>query len=254
MTDAFDGYYKQGTDAAVEAELASHCEQFNIDPLNALKLFPVLARRQWIKRFLAHHELFRLTLDVPGDIAEFGVFRGAGLMTWANFLESYAIGDRTKIVFGFDNWKGFTELSPEDGGEELTLQKTPQGFSPDAYFDELKNAIRIFDADRFIPWKARIKLVEGNIEETAPTFVKDHPGVRFSLVHFDCDLYKPTLAALTAIWPILSRGAVVLFDEYSIHTWAGETRAVDEFLADKPEIRVKTLPWTNTPAGYFIKP
>jgi hypothetical protein len=41
------------------------------------------------------------------DIAELGMFRGLGLMTWANLLESYCIGDRTKIVYGFDNWKGF---------------------------------------------------------------------------------------------------------------------------------------------------
>ena len=74
----------------------------------------MLARRQALKRFLAHVELFKMTLDVPGDVAEFGVFRGFGLFTWANLLESYCIGDRTKVVYGFDNWQGFTGFSEQD--------------------------------------------------------------------------------------------------------------------------------------------
>ena len=45
----------------------------------------------------------------------------------------------------------------------------------------------------------------------------------------------------------------MIFDEYSIAEWPGETLAVDEFFKDKPEIQVRTLPWTNAPAGYVIK-
>jgi hypothetical protein len=45
----------------------------------------------------------------------------------------------------------------------------------------------------------------------------------------------------------------MLFDEYSIPDWPGETKAVDEFLLDKPGLKVRTLPWNNVPAGYLIK-
>ena len=251
---SFDGFRKQGPDSALEDRIEDHCKTHGISPIEAVKLFPVLARRQWLKRFLAHAELFRLTLEIPGDIAELGVFRGLGLFTWANLLETYAIGDRTKIVYGFDNWRGFTKLSPEDGHKVEQLQKVEGGFSPEAYFEELKNAIDIFDADRFVSWKKRIKLVEGEIEKTVPDFVSENTGVRFSFVHFDCDLYTPTKAALNALYPKVSRGGVIIFDEYSIADWAGETQAVDEFLADHPEVILKKLPWTNSPASYLIKP
>jgi len=250
---AFDGFKKTGLDDTVEDQLEDHCQTFGIGPLDAVKLFPVLARRQWLKRFLAHSRLFEQTLDVPGDIAELGVFRGLGLLTWANLLEAFCIGDRTKTVYGFDNWEGFTELAPEDGAVVDSVQKQVGGFSPAQYKAELEAAIAIFDQDRFIPWKPRVKLVEGNIEDTVPAFCEANPGVRFSLVHFDCDLYRPTKRALEAIWPRVSRGGVVIFDEYSIKDWPGETQAVDEFFADKPEVRVKTLQWTNAPAGFVFK-
>ncbi|MGE5417990.1 MAG: TylF/MycF/NovP-related O-methyltransferase [Acidobacteriota bacterium] len=249
----FDGLLKTGIDNSIEDLLEEHLGKFNITPLDALKLFPVLVRRQWLKRFLAHVELFRMTLEVPGDIADLGVFRGSSLMTWANLLESYTIGDRTKTVYGFDNWTGFAGLGPEDGREDQRVEKFTGGFSPEKYYEQLCEAIKIFDADRFIPWKPRVKLVVGDIEQTIPKFVEDNPGIRFSLIHFDCDLYKPTKVALECLWPRLARGGVALFDEYSIPEWPGETKAVDEFLSDKPHLRVRTLPWTNAPAGYIIK-
>ncbi len=249
----FDGFKKTGIDSKIESRIDKHCRKFKINSLDAVMLFPVLARRQMLKRFLAHTELFKQTLDIPGDIAELGVFRGLGLMTWANLLEAYCIGDRTKIVYGFDNWKGFQSLSPEDGQEVDSVQKTAGGFSPEEYYDELKEAIDIFDSDRFIPRKPRVKLIVGNIEETVVAFVKENSGVRFSLIHFDCDLYKPTKIALENFWSILSRGGLMLFDEYAISDWAGETKAVDEFFADKPEVKIRTFSWTNTPAGYVVK-
>lgn len=252
--DTSDGFKKSGLDRDVEARIADHCHRFGIDSITAVKQFAVLARRQALKRFLAHVELFQMTLDVPGDIAELGVFRGAGLFTWGNLLESYCVGDRTKVVYGFDNWRGFTKLSEQDGVNGADVGRVAGGFDPGAYRAELESAIEIFDSDRFIPGKPRIVLVDGNIEETVPKFAAERPGVRFSLVHFDCDLYAPTKAALNALWNKVSRGGVVIFDEYAIADWPGETAAVDEFLADKPGIRLQTFTWTNVPGAYLVKP
>ncbi|WP_200860475.1 TylF/MycF/NovP-related O-methyltransferase [Methylomonas sp. MK1] len=203
---------------------------------------------------MAHAELFKQTLNVPGDIAEFGVFRGLSLMTWANLLETYAIGDRTKVVYGFDNWQGFTGFSSEDGQLTPEVNKVFGGYDSSGFKSELEAALAIFDADRFVTWKPRVKLINGDITDSVPRFVADNPGVRFSLVHFDCDLYAPTKAALTAIWPKVSRGGLVLFDEYALKEWQGESQAVDEFFVNQPEVKLRTLEWTNSPAAYLIKP
>jgi hypothetical protein len=252
--DEQSGAKLYGSDAQTERRIVEHCERFGIGPNDAVKLFPVLARRQNLKRFLAHTNLFQQTLSVPGDIAELGVYRGLGLMTWANLLEAFCLGDRTKTVFGFDNWTGFTQFSTEDGAEKKESGKTVGGFDPADFKRELLNAIEIYDNDRFVPWKPRIKLIDGDITQSVPSFLKENPGVRFSLVHFDCDLYEPTHAALNAIWPKVARGGVVIFDEYGIHDWPGETAAVDQFLADKPNLQLRTFDWTNAPAAWLVKP
>src|SRR5258708_20670997 len=164
--DTSEGFKKADADAEIEARIARHCEKHSIDPLTAVKNFAVLARRQALKRFLAHVELFKMTLDVPGDIAEFGVFRGLGLFTWANLLESYCIGDRTKVVYGFDNWQGFTGFSEQDSVPLADAGKTVGGFNPARFHEEVLHAIGIFDADRFLPFKPRLNLIDRTIQQT----------------------------------------------------------------------------------------
>jgi len=254
MLDNSDGFKKSPLDTEIEQRISGHCARYGMDALTAVKHFPVLSRRQALKRFLAHVELFKMTLDIPGDIVELGVFRGLGLFTWANLLEAYCIGDRTKIVYGFDNWRGFSGLSPEDSLPTRDVGKVVGGFDSGAYLEEVEDAIAIFDSDRFIPAKPRIKLVQGEIETTVPQFVELNPGVRFSLAHFDCDLYRPTKVALAALWDRISRGGVLVFDEYGIPDWPGETAAVDEFIKDRADLRLNTFAWTNVPGAYLIKP
>ena len=44
-----------------------------------------------------------------------------------------------------------------------------------------------------------------------------------------------------------------MYDEYDIPDWPCETAAVDEFIADKLEIRLKTFDWTNAPTAWIVK-
>ncbi len=84
--ERFDGRVNFAADDNVEARLEQHFEKFAISPTEIWKHFPVYARRLHLKRFLAHYELFRMVVDLPGDIVELGVFRGTSLMSWANFV------------------------------------------------------------------------------------------------------------------------------------------------------------------------
>ena len=50
---------------------------------------------------------------------------------------------------------------------------------------------------------------------------------------------------------IVATGGVVVFDEYALRTY-GESNAVDEYFKGQ-SIRLRTLPWANTPSAYLIK-
>jgi hypothetical protein len=250
----FDGRPNISVDNKVEDLLLEFFSKHKIDERLILRNFPLYIRRVTLKRMLAHYELFCKTIQLPGDIVELGVYRGTTLIQWANFLEARNIGDRTKKVIGFDNFFGFRKLDPEDGPEDQKAGKFAGGFDAREMEAQVEDIIKIFDQDRFIPEKPRIHLVKGNIEETLPTFIKEHPGVRISLLHFDCDLYAPTKVGLEYLWDKVVPGGVVIFDEYGIEPWAGESQAVDEFFAKrKITPKFETFDWHATPAAYVIK-
>ena len=249
----FDGFKKSTFDSNVEDRLLELFNRQGLNALDVLKLFPVFSRRTWLKRFLAHYELFKLSADVPGDIVELGVYKGSSVFSWANFLEIFNMGDRQKQVFGLDNFSGFTELVDKDGDTDPSVEKQAGGFNPgEQALSVLLEATAIFDQDRFIPEKPRLIIEQRDISLELNKFLSDHSGIRISLLHFDCDLYTPTLNALEMLWPKVSPGGVVIFDEYSIKPWEGESQAVDEFFSNK-SIKLKKFSWSPNPGAYLIK-
>ncbi len=248
----FDGRAKFLTDEEVEALLDAHFGKYGISKQEICRNFQIYTRRIYLKRFLAHYEFFRMVVDLPGDIVELGVYRGASLMSWANFLEIRNMGDRQKQVFGFDNFWGITSLEDKDGKQDIQVKKVIGGYAAGAFEEILKDSIAIFDRDRFIPYKPRIVLVKGDIEETVPRFIEEKPGLRICLLHFDCDMYRPTQVGLKYLWPRMVSGGIILFDEYGIRPWEGESKAVDEYFADK-KVKIRRLDWAPNPGGYIIK-
>ena len=248
----FDGRKNWQADNQVEDMLEEHFKKFDLSKREIWRNFQIYTRRVFLKKFLAHYEFYQQVIHLPGDIVELGVYRGASLLSWANFMEIRNMGDRHKKVIGFDNFKGFGELDPKDGVEVSDVGKQSGGFDSSVFEEQLQDAIHIFDTDRFIPYKPRIILVKGDIEQTVPEYVQQNPGLRISLLHFDADLYRPTLIGLENLWPRVVPGGVVLFDEYGIPPWEGEAAAVDEFFADK-KVSIKRLDWSSNPGGYVIK-
>jgi hypothetical protein len=242
-----------GHDSAFFERVQSYLEENKFSPHEALEYWPLLSRRTTLQRFLALDELIRATLDVPGDIAEFGVWQGHSLLTWGNLLEIHCNTDRSKQVFGFDTFTGFTQLDEEDGsGEDVQQRRSLLAFKQRESYQRLVGAIELYDSDRFVAWKPRIHLVKGDVNLTLPDWIKNNGGRRFSLVYLDLDVYAPTKIVLDNVWSLVPKGGIVAFDEYAKPAWPGESLAVDEFFYDKSE-RIRKFTWTSSPGGYVVK-
>ena len=60
------------------------------------------------------------------------------------------------------------------------------------------------------------------------------------------------MSKIEKLWPKVSPGGVVIFDEYSIKPWEGESQAVDEFFSNQ-SIKLKKFSWSPNPGAYLIK-
>jgi hypothetical protein len=55
---------------------------------------------------LAHFEIYKLILGLPGDIFELGVLKGASLIRWATF-RTMLENDTSRAIVGFDAFGPF---------------------------------------------------------------------------------------------------------------------------------------------------
>lgn len=168
--------------------------------------------------------LSKLALSIPGDTVECGAFAGAS----SYFICKRIVGNgRSHHIF--DSFSGLSEPDNRDGNYWMK-----QDFlSPE---ENLKNNLRSFNF---------VKIYKGWIPER---FNEVDQNV-FSFIHVDVDLYQPTIETLKFFYPRLSKGGVILADDYGFRTCPGARKAMDDFFKDLPE-KIIELP---TGQAFVIK-
>lgn len=239
-------------DLAHWAALQEFFERNGFGLEDVLQNFAAYVRRRDMVRFLAHYELFKHIIDLPGCILEAGVFRGASFFTWTKLMETFCPGDRSRKVFGFDHFEGLKGFVEADGILNVATDKVEGGYASSG--ENIQTLVALHNNDNLIPGVERCRLINGDIRETLPLFIEQNPGLKIALLHLDMDIYEPTRVALEHLYDAVLPGGVVVLDEYGLIPWGGETRAVDEFLAARNiSVKLKKFPFAQTPHAYFIK-
>ncbi|MFZ0734208.1 MAG: TylF/MycF/NovP-related O-methyltransferase [Candidatus Sulfotelmatobacter sp.] len=191
-----------------------------------------------LSKLLAHYELYKMIVQLPGHVVECGVYKGTSLLRFASFREVLESPYSRKII-GFDAFGRFP-LDEEDEKDGAFVHR----FSTEGG-DGISRAslLEVLSHKGF----ENIELVEGDICSTLPQYVKDHPELKIALLNIDVDVYRPTQIILDQLFDrVVPRGLVVLDDYGAV---AGETQAVDEFLQkSKKQLMIEKLPIAHIPA------
>ena len=192
---------------------------------------------------LAHYELYKKTIGVPGDIVECGVFKGTSLIQWATFRELLENEDSRKII-GFDIFGEFPS-------EWTKSEKSDQKFADDWNRQFGGEFITCQELQSSLALKGinNVELVKGDIKHTLPTYFRGGGQIRISLLHVDVDVYEPTKFVLEQLWDRVVVGGMVILDDYGMVE--GATVAIDEFFRDKKS-RIEKLTISHKPV-YVIK-
>lgn len=164
------------------------------------------------KLLLSDHEAYqvmmavRRTAKIPGDIAEVGAYKGASAKLIAHAA-------RGKHIHLFDTFEGLPELRDIDRSA----------------FTDGQFVADVADVTAYLSAYPSVSLYKGLFPETAGPIA----GKTFSFVHLDVDLYQSTKDSLEFFYPRMSKGGVIISHDYM--TAAGVRKAIDDFMADKPE-------------------
>lgn len=194
-----------------------------------------------LSKMLAHYELYKTIVALPGHVVECGVYKGASFLRFATFREILENPYSRKII-GFDAFGRFPEGEEDAPNKDFIRQFVSEGgtgISRDAFTEVLAN--KGFE---------NVELIEGDICSTLPKYVTEHPELKIALLHVDVDVYRPTQVILDQLFDRIVHGGLLVLDDYG--TVVGETQAVDEFIQKTQRGRlIEKLPISHIPA--FIR-
>ncbi|HEY1464543.1 MAG TPA: TylF/MycF/NovP-related O-methyltransferase [Terriglobales bacterium] len=195
-----------------------------------------------LNKMLAHYELYKSILELPGHIVELGVYKGASLIRLATFRNALE-NDFSRKIIGFDAFGKF----PQENLETENDLRFIRGFEGAG-----GNGLSVEELSGILRRKAfqNVALVKGNVFQTIPKYLADHPETRIAFLHLDMDVQEPTIFALNELYDRVVPGGIIVFDDYN--SVAGETLAVDQFVALK-KIKLQKLHFYNVPT-YVRKP
>ena len=164
--------------------------------------------------FLLNQIEYIKTNNIPGLIAEVGVFKGT---TARLFHDAFP----DKEILLFDTFEGFDERDINHKKEDSKAESG--GWI--ASISEVKNFIGSSDL---------IKIFRGYFPDTTKDIDLNN---LYALVHLDADLYSPQLSGLEYFYPKMSKGGVIIIHDCN-NEYYGSRKALDEFFIDKPEIPI----------------
>ena len=157
-----------------------------------------------------------LVLQLDGNIIECGISRGGASILMARKLIANNIH---KQIYACDSFQGFDQ-------EELKKEKTEglttvseKAFTSTSYEYVKKKLVTLGLNELVIP-------VPGFFQDTLP-----HIDSEYCFVLIDCDFKDSIVYCAETIWPHLSSGGRILFDDYTSDDFKSARTGVDYFVS-----------------------
>ena len=228
----------------VRHRLAELLDSTPIPPEELVDNIALYMRRQPLTDLLSQDALYRMIVDVPGVIMEFGVHRGRHLAALTALRGVYEPYNPHRRIVGFDTFTGFPDVNDID---TASPSATAGRFGlTDGYPGHLRDVLDAHEQGEHLGHIQRTLIVQGDVRETLPRYLEDNRHTVIALAYFDLDLYEPTRDTIEAIRPYLTQDSVLAFDELAHAKWPGETVALRDTLGTDYG-RLLSLPGRATP-------
>lgn len=178
-------------------------------------------------------DLLMGSLSIDGDIVECGSYQGGSGILMGLLLKKL---DINKKIHLFDSFEGLP--SPDE-----THDKGYRKGQFKSNFENLKLLIKSLDLTDIV------FLHKGWFKDTIPKFI-ENSNSNVSLFHVDCDLYNSTMDCFPLVYPLVTKGGVVVLDDFN-DGGRGEKKAVLQTLEEQGEKEIFIV--STAPQTYFIK-
>jgi hypothetical protein len=165
--------------------------------------------------------------NIPGDIAECGVWNGGAMLLAAFALRHF--GDTSRKIYLYDTFAGMPR--PEavdkrwDGLDPLPTWESHQKEGKQWGFGGTLEMVRAVMRGSNYP-EDKLIFVEGMVEDTIPKTMSS----QLALLRLDTDFYKSTYHELIHLYPTLASGGILIIDDYG--QYQGSRIATDQYISE----------------------
>jgi hypothetical protein len=168
---------------------------------------------------------------IPGNFVECGAWKGGSSMVMA--LTLLEVGDTSRHLYLYDTFDaGWPDAISEHDvsvyGEtprDMWVRAQQQGWTVETLFAR-QEAVRQAMASTGYPMD-KVHLIKGKVEDTIPAQAPE----TIALLRLDTDWYESTWHEMTRLYPRISRGGVLIQDDYGY--LKGARKATDEYFAQR---------------------
>lgn len=215
-----------------------------------MKNLGLFMNRILLMRILFMNELYQQTLNLTGDVIEFGCRWGQNLSLFMNFRGIYEPYNLQKKIIGFDTFTGFPSISKYEKRGNKKISSKGSFSTTKFYENTLKKILDYHAFESPVNHIKRHEVVKGDASKTIKKYLKNNSQTLISLAYFDMDIYKPTKDCLKAIMPHLTKGSIIGFDEPNSKDFPGETLAIREVFGNL-NFKIKQSKF-SAGSGYII--
>jgi len=176
---------------------------------------------------------------IHGDYAETGIWRGGiSILSYLMFSEK---SKERKNFYLYDTFEGMPKPSKHDKKLNKNLSqvfekwkeksKTKEGWNFSPINEVKRNIIKLCGKKSL----KNFNFIKGKVENTLK--IKKNLPKKICLLRLDTDFYNSTKSELNNLFNLVSKGGVIIFDDYS--NWLGAKKAIDEFLKNKKYLLCK---------------
>lgn len=229
---------KNDTEISSSRQLFEYLFSFleKVDSIEAMDNLHLFIPRVALSRLLAIDFLYRKIVANSGIILEFGSRFGGNLALFNNLRGIHEPFNYTRKIIGFDTFNGFPETSIIDNAAVNDYNV------PYDYESYLYKVLELHEQNSPVSHLKKNLLFKGDVNQTLPSFLDDNSR-NLALVYFDMDLYSPTLECLKQIQPFLSKGSIIVFDDFNNESFKGESKAVLDYYGSFNKFKFNNIPF-----------
>ena len=165
---------------------------------------------------------------IQGDIVECGAWKGGSMM--ASALTLKLLHNTKRKLYLYDTYEGMSkplkiDSQASDNLNALRLWENSQKKNINKWnYASLEEVERNMFSTKYP--KEKLIFVKGKVEDTIPKIMPSS----ISLLRLDTDLYKSTYHELKYLYPRLSKGGIIIIDDYA--SWRGAKKAIDKYFSE----------------------